>query len=147
MNIKTIIGWVLLVIGLVIIGQAINLSYQYFTAKANFPELFKTSAINQNQPAKEAQQISSSDSVLNSLDNLPEQIQPTIDQTLNQADNQINQAMTQAANMALANIMPADSTVKLLNLIAWSIFAAFLVYTGGTIASLGIKLLLSKSPA
>lgn len=44
---KTIVGWVLLAVGLLVIGQTINLSYLYFGAKADFPAVFKIQATQQ----------------------------------------------------------------------------------------------------
>lgn len=41
----------------------------------------------------------------------------------------------------LERILPADFIPRFLNLIAWSIFAALLIFSGAQIASLGIKLL------
>ena len=41
----------------------------------------------------------------------------------------------------LKGIIPVDSVSNLLNLIAWSIFAAILIFGGAQIASLGIKLI------
>ena len=41
-------------------------------------------------------------------------------------------------------MMPADFLPKLLNLVSWSIFMGILILGGGKIASLGIKLVISK---
>jgi len=41
-----IASWVLVAAGLAVIGVAINASYRYFTAKAEFPAVFKVSAKN-----------------------------------------------------------------------------------------------------
>ncbi len=41
----------------------------------------------------------------------------------------------------IKGLLPADSTAKLFNLIAWSIFAGIFIVGGTQISSLGIKLL------
>jgi hypothetical protein len=41
----------------------------------------------------------------------------------------------------LKGMLPANSIPQLLNLISWSILATILIFGGGQIASLGIKLL------
>jgi len=120
---KIIIGWVLLMAGLVVIGQTVNYSYQYFTAKADFPPLFKLPAISQSVTPADQKTADA-----------PADVQA-----------QMQESISQATNQALANIIPPDSVVKLLDIIAWSIFATFLIYAGGKICSLGIQLLSSKT--
>lgn len=117
MNPKNIFGWILLVAGLFVVGGAINSSYQYFTAKANFPAVFKISAV-----ASDGTITSGQKSV-----------------TATQTDVQVQ--LQQATNKAIADMFPADSVSKLLNAISWSMFAAFLVYAGSKIAEIGIKLI------
>jgi len=41
----------------------------------------------------------------------------------------------------LKGVLPTESIVGLLNLIAWSIFAGILIFGGAQVASLGIKLI------
>lgn len=41
----------------------------------------------------------------------------------------------------LKGLLPTDSIPKTLNLVAWSIFAGILIFAGGQISSLGIKLI------
>lgn len=41
----------------------------------------------------------------------------------------------------LKGMLPTESIIGLLNLIAWSIFAGILIFGGGQIAGLGIKLI------
>jgi hypothetical protein len=118
-TLKIIIGWVLVVAGLAVIGQTINSSYQFFSAKSEFPMIFKTMAA--------ASQILTAPAATQN----PQEL----------AQAQVQQSM----NQALGNVLPADSITKLLNIIAWSIFATLLVYAGGRIASLGIQLLAAKN--
>lgn len=41
----------------------------------------------------------------------------------------------------LKGMIPADSMPQLLNLISWSIFASLLIFGGGQVSGIGIKLL------
>jgi len=94
MNKKQIIGWIVSVVGLLVIGQAINLSFQYFTANQDFPAVFKIAAVNQDvaTPASATQ--------------------TTID-----AQAQMQQAASQATNQAIAGMFPVENINKLLNAI------------------------------
>jgi len=118
MNPKIIVGWLVLTVGLLIIGGAISSSYNFFTAKADFPAIFKSTTVN-NQ--------------------VVEQIKPAADVSGPQA--QIQQMMSQATNNAIANLFPIESIYKILNAITWSIFATFLVYAGFKIAEIGVKMI------
>jgi len=122
---KIIVGWILLIAGLAVIGGTIDYSYQYFTAKADFPALFKLPAISQSAN--------------------PVTGQSTVPSSPADAQAQMQQSISQATNQALSNMIPPDSVVKLLDIIAWSIFATFLIYAGGKICGIGIQLLSSKN--
>jgi hypothetical protein len=123
MNTKKAVGWVLVAAGIMVIGFTINLSYQFFTAKADFPAVFKSQAV----------------AVENT--NLPQESQDG--QIANPADAQaqMQQAIGQATSQAINGMIPAGSLEKILNAICWSIFATFSVYAGAKISEIGIKLL------
>lgn len=114
------IGWVLLIIGMAIIGQTIFDSYRFFTAKAEFPAVFEQSAakispiaavgVNSGQDAQAMAQA---------------QIQKSVDD-------------------AVSRILPQESINKTLNMAVWLAFAWFLVYAGAKICGIGIKLMSSK---
>ncbi len=123
MNIKKIVGWVLLAVGLAVIAQTVNLSFGYFTAKQDFPAVFKAPA-NPNMNNTAAKQ------------NAPNQDLAAID-----IQAEMQKAMGQATNEAIAEMLPAESIAKLLNAIVWSMFATFLVYAGAHIAGTGIKMI------
>ena len=62
--------------------------------------------------------------------------------TLSQKETQDLEAqMQEMIGEQLKGIIPVGSIVTLLNLIAWSIFAGILIFAGGQISSLGIKLI------
>ncbi len=50
----------------------------------------------------------------------------------------------QAIQKQLENILPTDSVFRLLNLLSWSILALILIFGGGQIAGIGVKLATSK---
>ena len=120
-TVKIIIGWVLVIAGLLIIGQTISNSYQYFTAKADFPAVFTAPVANSATDSKTIAAAASQN---------PQEM----------AQAQIQQSM----NQAVGNLLPVDSITKLLNTIVWSIFATILIYAAGKICSIGIQLLSSK---
>jgi len=110
----------MLVVGLLIIVQAINLSYNYFTAKAQLPAVF-------NIPAGQAAAVETKTAApAESAADIQAQLQET---------------MSKATNQAVANILPVETINKLLNAICWSIFATFLVYAGSKISEIGLKMI------
>ncbi|MEK9153645.1 MAG: hypothetical protein AAB723_03540 [Patescibacteria group bacterium] len=117
--IKKIIGWLLLVAGVLAIVGGIWQSYQIFTNQAPSPAIFKLGGeIEQGitSPQKAAQT----------------------------QDEFIGQQMQQLLQEQLGKMIPADTIAKLLNLTVWSIFMGILVFAAGKIAGLGIQLLNSK---
>jgi len=125
MNFKIIAGWLLIVAGLAVIGGAINASYRYFTAKAEFPAVF---AISAKSPA----------------DDLPPQAgmeSLSVEEAQNYLQNQIQYSV----NRALVDMLPDDAIAKMLNILSWSIFGTFLVFAGGKVSWLGVQLLSVKN--
>ncbi len=116
MNTKIIIGWVLLAVGLAVIGTTINSSYRYFNAQAEFPAIFKSS------PAGPA-----------AVEN---KNAPDLD-----LQAQMQESINLATQQAIADMLPTDAINKMLNAVCWSIFAAFMVYAGFKIAEIGVKML------
>ena len=122
MDAKKIIGWVLVAAGLLVIGQAINLSYRFFTAKADFPAIFKALPLAQVVVVPTADQNKVVTSVVD-------------------AQAQMQQAIGQAMAQAVNGMIPLGAIEKLLNAIMWSVFATFLVYAGAKVAEIGVKLI------
>ncbi len=120
-----IAGWVLVAAGLAVIGAAINASYRYFTAKAEFPAVFKVSAKN---PASD----------------LPAQAEIE-NLSLEDAQNYLQNQIQYSVNRALVDMLPDDAIAKMLNILSWSIFSAFLIFAGGKISWLGVQLLSVKT--
>lgn len=119
MEIKIVVGWVLLAAGLAVIGWSVISSHGYFTAKADFPPVFNFEG---NGGAAKSQSLD-----VAGLD----------------VEAQMRLAMNQATQEAVANLLPAQEIAKLLNAIVWSMFAAFMVYAGFKIAEISVKLIKS----
>jgi len=117
--VKQTIGWILIALGVVAILWGIWDSFQIFTAKKEAPLVFKTTAV----PV-------ANKTVANAKNLTAEQIQA-----------QLQEQMQQAVKDSLSGMLPADSITKTLNLASWSIFMGILIFAGGKIGELGIKLL------
>lgn len=113
MNINKILGYVLIVGGLLVIGFALFQSYNIFTAKISAPLVFKTQAIPETEKNN------------NNL-SLDELLQKQIEETVGKQVSQM---------------LGADTLPKLLNLISWSILAGILILGGGQIAGIGTKMI------
>ena len=128
MDFKIIIGWIVFAVGLFIIYNAVDQSYKYFTAKAEFPQIFK---INQPNTAPTATTA-------------PAELNPNSMASQAQAQEFMQQQIQNSIGQALGNVFPVDSVTKILNAIVWSMFATFLVYAGAKISGIGIALLTAK---
>jgi len=121
MDIKIIIGWGLIAAGLTVIGMSVLASYRCFTAKAEFPEIFQIAAKNEQSFLPEQMQI----------ENLP----------VEEAQKYLKNQIQYSVNRAVIDMMPDDAIAKMLNILAWSMFAAFLVYAGFKVCEIGIKMI------
>lgn len=115
MKFLKIFGWVLLILGLIVIFYSLFNSYNIFIAKSQPPTVFKIGE-------REKTTLS----------------QKEIAQGPKEAAEKIAEEKVQEQ---LATMMPVDSLPKLLNLISWSILAGILIFGGAQISSLGIKLI------
>jgi hypothetical protein len=113
-------GWITVLAGLLFIFLSVYYSWLFFTAKADFPPVFKPEQ--KTTAAKTALPASSG----------------TMDPAAIQALTQ------QAMNQAVADAIPADTIAKLLNIASWSMFGFFLVFSGSYVSGIGIKLLSAK---
>jgi len=111
------IGWILFLLGLMIIFYSLYFSYNIFTAKKTAPEIFKIKEVS-IQPAQSVKQTKNQD-----------------------IQAQMEKMISQQIGEQLKAMLPADFLPKLLNLISWSIFAGILILAGSHISSLGIKLI------
>ncbi len=113
MDIKRIIGWFLVIAGILIIAWVLYASFQIFTAQKNPPQIFTFKTPNAQKSASEPKNV----------------------QELTQ------EAVSSVLQEQLKQILPMDSSIKFFNLTAWSIFAGLVLIGGGQIAGIGTKLL------
>lgn len=111
MQFKTIIGWVLLAAGLIIIFYSLYSSYNIFTAKTAVPEIFKIEA---------GEEIA-----LSQRGEIPD----------------IEVQAKKMIIEQLRAVIPGETLSQILNLISWSIFAGILIFGGAQISNLGIRLI------
>lgn len=110
---KKIIGWILLILGVLIIIWGIWSSYEIFTARRPPYEIFKT----------------------------PETEEVSLKQEKESLETHIQEEVQEVLKEQLGKMLPSDFLPKLFNLIAWSIFMGILVFAAGKLSILGIKLL------
>jgi|GEM_PF-526280 len=144
-NAKNTAGWLVLAVGLILIAITINTTYSYFTGKQEFPRVFKFDQIVPKVEAQitdEAKKIEEQRNLDEQLKKLEEMRQSVINSDLNIQGGFDPQIQVQdAVNQALNNILPAGIMEKMMNMIAWSVFATFLVYAGAKISEIGIKMI------
>ena len=107
---EKIVGWILILAGIVLIIWTLYSSYNIFTGKVEIPEVFK---IEQKEKTQE----------------------PTNGET-----QEIQAQLEEMIGEKLTGLIPADTFPNLLNLIVWLMLAFVLIFGGTQIASLGIKL-------
>lgn len=116
MNFLRIIGWFLFSIGLILIFWSLYSSYNIFTGRSLAPEVFEI----KNKETEN--QVSLKGKTPTSL-------------------TEIQKEMEKMINEQIKEIIPLDFLPKILNLIVWTIFAGILIFAGGQISNLGIKLI------
>ena len=105
MQINKIIGYALLVVGLLLIVVPLWQTYNIFTGKALPAQIF--------------------------MQSIPLKVDPNVSQ--NDIQGQIQNAMVK--------VIPTESINNTLNLASWLILMWVLIYGGGKIAEIGVKLL------
>jgi hypothetical protein len=118
MTAEQIVGWFLIAAGVFLIIGTLYFSWQIFSGKTAPPEIFKASSL-----------VSTKSQIRGAQD----------------LQAQMQELFSQALKEQLQGFFPADSTVKLFNLLSWSLFAGILLFGGGQIAGIGIRLLQSNN--
>lgn len=109
--VNKILGYFLIIVGVVIISSICWQSYNIFNNKAEVPQVFK-------------QQI----------------VVTKANQNNNLLGVDIQKEMQQAIGDQLGSMIPKDSITKIMNLICWSIFAGIMILAGSSVAGVGTKL-------
>lgn len=112
---KQIVGWLLVALGLGLIFWGLWTSFEVFSGKAAAPEIFRAEQSQSPAAAKGS--------------SLEAQAQEVFDQALQEQ---------------FKSFLPPGSIPELLNLLSWSIFAGILMWGGGQVAGIGVKLLAIK---
>lgn len=112
-------GWILLLVGLVVIFYALLSSYNIFTAKRDAPILFES---------PEAEEFS--------LQMNQEESSATARDLEDQAQKLIKGQLREQ----IQQVLPSAYIAKIFNLISWAFFVAIAIFAGSHIAALGIKL-------
>lgn len=112
------LGLLLLVGGVGIIASTLFASYNIFTDKNPVPALFSVSDFETESGEKEG----------NKTGNLSR-------------EQEMRKIVQEGIKSQIGNLVPAGTMARLLNLIAWSIFAGIAIFGGTQISKLGISLL------
>ena len=112
-NMKKIFGWIILIIGILVIVWGIWTSYQIFTGQMPVYEVFTSEASNSTSLTGSGINL-----------NLP-----------------MEQQIQQLVKDQIGQIFPQETLFKFFNLSAWWIFMMILMLGGGKLAGIGINLL------
>ncbi len=112
---KNIFGWILVILGLIIIFWALIASYNIFTLKSDPPQFFDIQ-----------DEIEKSQTVNYSSDSDQEQI-----------EDKINEIIAEK----FKEIIPDDVFSVTSNLIIWSILAGIMIFSGSQISLIGTRLI------
>lgn len=143
-NAKNGVGWLVFIVGLGLVAATIAVSFNYFTGKQEFPRVFKFSQMMPKVYAQAVNEASAGERA-----KLDDQIKKLEEMSKSMTDYGLSgqqaldpqQQIQGAVNQAITNILPAGTVEKILNMVAWSVFATFLVYAGAKIAEIGIKMI------
>lgn len=119
MKVTKLAGGCLLIVGIIIISYSLFTSYKIFNGKSSAPIIFEAKE-EENKVAPPQQKTQDLKS---------------------QQDRLLEEKMQEQLQEQLKGMMPAGYFPKLLNLIAWSIFAGILIFGGTQISQIGIKLI------
>lgn len=108
MSIKTLLGWLLIFSGILLVFWSVQETYNNFTGKSEFPEVFQSEVI--------------------------EEVKET-------AGNSVEDQMGSIIREQIQNMIPQDTTTKMLNMVAWIMLATFFVFSGSKIVGMGASLL------
>ena len=116
MRTKQIVGWVLLVIGILMIGWAVFSSAQIFAGAKKPPQVF--------EPQPRGLEMSEAASLSDGI-----------------SSDDIQKQLDKALAHQIGRILPAGAVPAALNLFAWSLFVGIVMFAGAQIANIGIKLI------
>lgn len=132
-----IIGYLLLAVGLGIIFWSVFASYDIFTAKKEAPKVF--SYANEGVVNLNKKDINANSEIAIDKSKLTD---PNYLKSLEAEQKaQVEDMVKNQISGQLKEMVPEEFTLKLLNLSSWSMLVFILVFAGGKISGLGIKLM------
>ncbi len=111
---NTIVGWILLAIGLLIIFWVLVVSYNIFSGRSTPPEFFQTEEMASSEEGM-GEETAVSKNELEEMEKILE--------------DQIKE------------FLPVDQFPDFFNLIVWTMFASIMIFGGSKISGIGIKLI------
>ncbi|NOQ67870.1 hypothetical protein GQ568_00325 [Patescibacteria group bacterium] len=134
-----IVGYLLLAVGLVIIFWSTYASYNIFTAKKEAPKVFSYNSegvIDLDSKDENVENVGAINIDKSKLTD-PNYLKSLEAGQKVQAESMIKDHISGQ----LKEIIPDEFILKLLNLSSWSLFVFILIFAGGKISGLGIKLM------
>ena len=134
-----IIGYLLLAVGLVVIFWSIYASYNIFTAKKEAPRVFSYNSegvIDLDSKDENVENVGAINIDKSKLTD-PNYLKSLEAEQKAQAESAIKDQISGQ----LKEIIPEEFILKLLNLSSWSLVVFILIFAGGKISGLGIKLM------
>jgi len=133
-----IAGYVLLILGLVVIFLGIYSAYNIFAAKKEAPQVFKyNSEVAVDSEIQEVGDVKKEIVIDKSRLADPAYVKSLESQQKAMTEELVKNQIGEL----LKDIIPQEFIIKLLNLSSWSLFIFILIFAGGKISGLGIKLL------
>ena len=134
-----IIGYLLLTVGLVVIFWSIYASYNIFTAKKEAPKIFSYNSEGVIDLDSKDENVENTGAINIDKSKLtdPNYLKSLEAEQKAQAESMIKDQISGQ----LKEIIPEEFILKLLNLSSWSLFVFILIFAGGKISGLGIKLM------
>ena len=134
-----IVGYLLLAVGLVIIFWSIYASYNIFTAKKEAPKVFSYNSEGVIDLDSKDENVENAGAINIDKSKLTD---PNYLKSLEAEQKaQAESAIKDQISGQLKEIIPEEFILKLLNLSSWSLFVFILIFAGGKISGLGIKLM------
>ncbi|MCK4891513.1 MAG: hypothetical protein KAS78_02475 [Candidatus Pacebacteria bacterium] len=134
-----IVGYLLLAVGLVIIFWSIYASYNIFTAKKEAPKVFSYNSEGVIDLDSKDENVENTGAINIDKSKLTD---PNYLKSLEAEQKaQVESAIKDQISGQLKEIIPEEFILKLLNLSSWSLFVFILIFAGGKISGLGIKLM------
>jgi len=120
---KNLVGWVLLFLGLSLIGGGLFYSFNFFTGRQEPPQVFRSS------------QGEGTPKLSESLN------EPSSQTPQEQAEDLMREQAGEMMGEQLEEMLPTNVISRSLNLFSWSIFMGILIFAGAQISGIGVKMI------